>query len=70
MEATFCTIKVSVMKYDAFGFRKKYIFSFFSKKISFIFLILSSKYPHLRLDKFTRLWALEHKEFVTPSADH
>ena len=22
------------------------------------------------MDKFTRLWALEHKEFVTPSADH
>ena len=52
------------------GSCQKYIFSFFSKKISFIFLVLSPKYPHLRLEKFTRLWALEHKDFVTPSADN
>ena len=48
---------------------QKQIFIFLKKKFFFIFLDLSSKYPHLRLDKFTRLWALEHREYITPSAD-
>ena len=69
MWATFCTIKISVMKYDTFGFLAKIHFIIFLKIFSFIFLVLSSKYRHMRLDKFTRLWALEHKEFVTPYAD-
>ena len=48
----------------------KNTFFHFSQKNSFICLVLSSKYPHLRLDKFTKLWALEHNEFLTHSADH
>ena len=64
------TNKVTVIKYDAFVFLPKIHFIFL-KKISFIFFVLSSKHPRLsRLDKFTWLWALKHKEFVTPSADH
>ena len=58
------------MKYDAFGFLPKIHFFIFLKKNSFICLVLSSKYPHLRLDKFTKLWALEHNDFLTHSADH
>ena len=45
------------MKHDAFGFLPKIHFFVFLKKIFFIFLALPSKHPHLRLDKFTRLWA-------------
>ena len=50
----------------------KNTFFHFFEKISFILLVLSSKYPHLRLDKFTGTQInkfLEHREFVTPSAD-
>ena len=66
----FCTIKVSVIKYDAFGFLAEKHFSFFSKTISFIVLVLSSKYPDLKLDLITRFWALGYNHFVALSSDH
>ena len=65
MWATFCIIKVSVMKHDAYGFLPKINFS--EKNIQLFSSFI--KYPDLKLDMFTRFWVLVYSHFVAPS-DH
>ena len=47
---------------------EKHFFIFLKKVI--IFLVFSSKYPDLKLDMLTRVWALGYTPFVAPSLDH
>ena len=65
----FCTIKGSVMKYDAFRLMSNTFFVFL-KTFALIFLVFSSKYPYLKLEMFTRFWILVLSRFVAPSSDH
>ena len=66
MWATFCVIKVSVMKCDAFRLLLKIHFS----RKQFIQFFSSSKFPDLELDTFIRFWAPGFTRIVAPSSDH
>ena len=64
MRATFCTIKVSVMKYDAFGFLPKI---HFSEKQFIQLFSSSSKFPDLELDMSLGFGIWDLFIFVAPS---